>query len=336
MELSGLPDVSKPLPWHRGAWARLGEQLVAGRLPHALLLAGAEGTGKGQLALALSRLLLCTQPSDSFNCGQCHACRLSAGGSHGDFDWVQPEEKSRVIKIDQVRQVVSFINQTASFGSRKVVVLYPADAMNINAANALLKALEEPQPGTFLILVCHRLHGVPATIRSRCQIARLPTPDREEASSWLQALPGAGEESVHLLALADGRPLAAERLVREDRVEASAVTRGAVHGVLSGRVTALDAAKLLGETEAGEFLLHLQSALRQLLRGQGAAMLRSPEARAAFALDDEINRLRAALEAGANPNASLLVDSLLVRCEQELGGTLCDDNMEASQGDRRP
>ena len=156
MELTGLDPRSEPLPWQQEAWQRAGEQLVGGSLPHALLLAGPAGVGKAEFALALARLLLCASPVDGGNCGQCHACELSASGSHGDLRWLQPEEKSRVIKIDQVRAAVEFAGKTASFGERKVIVFEPADALNVAAANALLKSLEEPTACTHLILVCHR------------------------------------------------------------------------------------------------------------------------------------------------------------------------------------
>ncbi len=324
VELSDLPEVSEPLPWQQETWRRLGEQLAAGRLPHALLLVGAVGTGKSHLALALARRLLCPQPENGLNCGRCHACRLSAGGSHGDFRWVQPEEKSRVIKIDQVRQAVSFAQQTAGFGGRKVVVFYPADTMNLNAANALLKALEEPVPDTFLVLACHRVQGLPATVRSRCQAIRLGSPAYREALTWLQDRTGLEEGLDDLLTLADGTPVLAERLLRDGQVEALAGLRGAIHGVLAGRLSAVEAAALLADAEAGKFLLQLQGALHQLLRGRWGALNRG-QARTAFGLDDDINRLRSALDAGANPNVALMVESLLARCERELGGVLAGD-----------
>ena len=138
MDLSGLPLTSAPLPWQAEAWARLGQQLSDSSLPHALLLAGTANSGKSRLALALARLLLCQAPSGGLNCGKCHACELSASGSHGDLRWLQPEERGKAIKIDQIRDTVSFATKTANFGANKVVVIAPADAMNINAANALL------------------------------------------------------------------------------------------------------------------------------------------------------------------------------------------------------
>jgi len=174
--LTELPQVSAPLAWQGQTWSRLVQQVEEGRLPHALLLAGEQHTGKSQLAMALARYLLCSEVRAGTNCGACAACERSAAGVHGDFRWVQPEGDSRVIKVDQVRALVEFLNQTAGFGARKVVVLAPADAMNVNAFNALLKSLEEPSSDTFLILVSDRLYQVPATIRSRCQLWRIPSP----------------------------------------------------------------------------------------------------------------------------------------------------------------
>ena len=195
IELTDLPPVSAPLPWQQETWSRLNQQLARGQLPHALLLTGVRDSGKSRLALALARLLLCEAPSGGLNCGQCHPCELSASGSHGDFRWLQPEDKARVIKIDQVRDLVAFTTKTAAFGSRKVAVLSPADSMNSNAANALLKSLEEPAADTYMLLVCHQLQGVPATIRSRCQILKLPTPAAEESLAWLDKLRGERGES---------------------------------------------------------------------------------------------------------------------------------------------
>ena len=165
IDVTALPAVSVPLPWHQHEWSELGSAMRADKLPHALLFVGGRDTGKQHLALALARLLLCTQPQNGFNCGKCHPCELSAGGSNGDFLWLAPQEKSRGIKIDQIRELVKFTTKTASFGKCKVAVLTPAESMNLNAFNALLKSLEEPASDTHIILLCHRLSGVPATIR---------------------------------------------------------------------------------------------------------------------------------------------------------------------------
>ena len=333
MELTGLAEVSAPLPWQAQNWARLNQQLAERQLPHALLLAGNQYTGKGRLAMALSRLLLCHEPSDGLNCGHCHACQLSASGSHGDFRWLQPEEKSRVIKIDQVRSVVEFTNKTAGLGQRKVVVLAPADSMNVNAANALLKSLEEPAADTYLLLVCHRLHSLPATVRSRCQILKLAVPDEQQCLTWLDQATGERAQSEHLLALADGRPLLAEQLFQDDAGEALARLRLALQNLLSGQLSVPEVAALFAAASVEEFLAHLAAELQGLLRHSRASRLTSRQGRAAFGLLDEILRLQRAVSAGANPNRQLIVEALLGKFKRELGDGRLGDNIRSSKGD---
>jgi DNA polymerase-3 subunit delta' len=116
-----------------------------------------------------------------------------------------------VIKVDQVRDAVQFATRTASFGQRKVIVLQPADTMNLNACNALLKSLEEPAGDTYWLLVCDRLYTLPATIRSRCQIQRLGMPEEAASLEWLEAVTGDAGQAADLLGLSDGRPLLAQQ-----------------------------------------------------------------------------------------------------------------------------
>jgi DNA polymerase-3 subunit delta' len=333
MELTGLPEVSAPLPWQAQDWSHLNQQLADRQLPHALLLVGNQYTGKARLAMALSRLLLCQQPSGGLNCGHCHACQLSASGSHGDFRWLQPEEKSRVIKIDQVRSVVEFTNKTAGLGQRKVVVIAPADSMNVNAANALLKSLEEPAADTYLLLVCHRLHSLPATIRSRCQIVKLAVPDAQQCLAWLDQATGERAQSEQLLALADGRPLLAEQLFHDDAGEALGKLRLALQGLLTGRVSVPEAGALFAAASVEEFLAQLAAELQGLLRRAQGQQLTSRQGRAAFVLLDEILRLQRAVSAGANPNRQLIVEALLGKFERELGDGLLGDNIQLLKGD---
>ena len=151
IDLAAVPAVSQPMPWHREVWAKLLAQLKNDRLPHALLLVGSRHTGLSELAFAYARLLLCTQLEGAHNCGACHACTLSAAGAHGDFRWIYPDEKSKLIKVEQIRDAVKFSHQTAVFGQRKIIALNPADNMNLNAYNALLKSLEEPAPSPVVV-----------------------------------------------------------------------------------------------------------------------------------------------------------------------------------------
>jgi DNA polymerase-3 subunit delta' len=310
--------VTVPMPWHTDAWRHLGEQLASDRLPHALLLAGTEYTGKSRLAMALAKLLLCAEPVAGHNCGQCHACEMARAGSHGDFRWLQPEDKSRVIKIDQVRDVVNFGTMTASFGKRKVVVFAPAEAMNPNAANALLKSLEEPTRESYMLLVSHRLHGLPATIRSRCQLLRLPPPTRDQSLDWLEQLTGSREDSERLLALADGQPLLAERLYQEADLEAVAAIPQVLEMLQAGKATVPEAVALLNkltlEEALGRLGRYLQGAI--ITAGQGGDL--AGPTRKYFLLLDEVNRLKGAVQSGANPNPQLLLESLLARFQKEL------------------
>lgn len=331
-EFERLPAISVPLPWQADPWSRIKQQLDTGQLPHALLLAGPRHTGKERLALSLSRLLLCHEPDGGLNCGRCHACELSASGNHGDFRWLQPGDKSRVIKIDQVREVVEFGNKTAAFGRRKVVVLTPADSMNTSAANALLKSLEEPAADTYLILVCHRLQGVPATIRSRCQLLKLPVPGREESLQWLDLMTGERVASEQLLAVADQRPLLAEQLFRDDSSDALHARRVAVQGLLAGTVKAPQVLALLGDTPVEEALEQLTVELQALVTAMDRPQLTSSRCRNAFGLLDEIAGLRRAVDAGANPNRQLLLEAILGKVQTELGAPGHGDSISSGRG----
>ncbi|MCP5166646.1 MAG: DNA polymerase III subunit delta' [Pseudomonadales bacterium] len=313
-------NVTAPLPWQATAWERVLQQLEGGKLPHALLLSGPEYGGKSRFALALARLLLCKAPVDGLNCGHCHACDLSGSGNNGDLLWLAPEGKSRVIKIDAVRALVDFTNRTAGFGLRKVAVLCPAENMNASAANALLKSLEEPSAETYLILVSHRPHGLPATVRSRCQMLRLGVPETAHALAWLQQfIPDRGR-CEELLTLAGGRPLLAETLQREEGATRLLQLRQALQALLAGHPAGAEAVSKAVGGEPLEFALaQLAETLQASIRGLEAQALTAPAGRAAFRLLDEINRIRGAVAGGSNPNPQVLLEALLARMQRELG-----------------
>lgn len=321
MDITQLPAVNAPLPWHQGEWQHLHDQLSQNKIPHALLLAGEPDIGVEQLALALARLLLCSDIQGGLNCGECQACRLSATGAHGDFLWIQPQEKSRTIKIDQVRGAVEFLNKTAGFGARKVVVFAPADAMNTNAFNALLKSLEEPTADTYLILACHGLHNVPATIRSRCQLKRLSIPKTQDSLDWLEPKVGSRETSEALLTLADDRPLLAQTLYLEDSAAEFAARHAGLDAVCGGSVSAAEAAQLWGAVETAELLEEFNTYLQRAIRDFSAGQLRSRAGREAFGLLDELGALQRAVSAGSNPGRAMLVDALLAKMHRVLGST---------------
>lgn len=211
-------------PWHRQAWARLTAPGALGRLPHALLLHGPPGLGKQAFALRLCRVLLCQQPAAAdpdeglAACGQCRSCLLFAAGTHPDWLPLSPAEQGKPITVDQVRAVIEFLALRPHTAGRQVVLLAPAEAMNVNAANSLLKVLEEPSPESYFVLVAHRLARLPATVRSRCQLVPFKPPAPAEALAWLTKEGNVPQpQAAELLALAGGSPLAALQYLREGR-----------------------------------------------------------------------------------------------------------------------
>ncbi|MCJ0878022.1 DNA polymerase III subunit delta' [Stutzerimonas stutzeri] len=206
------------LPWQVDLWRQL-----AGRAQHAhaYLLHGPAGIGKRLLAEQLMALLLCQRPVEARACGECKACQLLAAQTHPDHYVLEPEEVDKAIRVDQVRDLVGFVTQTAQLGGRKVILLEPAEAMNLNAANALLKSLEEPSGDTVLLLISHQPSRLLPTIKSRCVQQACPLPGRQQSLDWLAArLPELGPElREQLLALAAGSPLAALKLHEQKVLE---------------------------------------------------------------------------------------------------------------------
>lgn len=191
-------------------------------MPHALLLSGPENTGKAEFAQTLAALLLCKNvPEGSVTaCGQCHSCRLIAANTHPDLiqvglEMIEDDKQAKEIKVDQIRGLCRRLAQTSQFGGYKIAVIQPADRMNRNAANSLLKTLEEPPQETLLLLVSGQPSLLPATIRSRCQLMKLPPPSKAMAVEWLhRQFPGLDAEA--LLAAAGGAPKLAVMLAGEN------------------------------------------------------------------------------------------------------------------------
>lgn len=211
-------------PWLIPTW----EQLRARRdaLPQAVLIQGRSGLGKTALALAFAQRLLCEgTTSTDLPCGQCQACLWFSQGNHPDFRLIQPEAleesppaesdarrregepASRQIRIDQVREVQQLLAIGTHRRGLRVVVIRPAEAMNVAASNALLKSLEEPPPSTVFLLVSSQPDRLLPTVRSRCQRVAVPPASAADAVAWLDAQGVSDPEAA--LAYAAEAPLAA-------------------------------------------------------------------------------------------------------------------------------
>jgi len=220
-------------PWQNKAWDGLRSKRE--RMPHALLIHGTQGIGKLRLAERFVQSLLCESlEARGEPCGECAGCRWFGAGSHPDFRWVEPEALARPsapggdadepaavratkpsleIKVDQIRALDDFLNLKSHRAGARVALIHPAEAMNPNAANALLKALEEPPGRAQFILVSHRPARLPATIRSRCVAVPIPLPDAGASLAWLESQ--GTNEAASWLAFASGSPLLALRYASE-------------------------------------------------------------------------------------------------------------------------
>lgn len=184
-----MTDIALEMPWLQKPWQFIQQRLAEERLPHALLVNGECGVGKRVWADAVAGLLLCASPLNGgagapVACGQCRQCELFAASSHPDVQVFSPE-KSRMIRIEQVRSLSAFAVSSPQVASRKIAVIDRADQLNINSANALLKTLEEPVEDFVLLLLQESGRPVLPTIRSRCQVLSIPVPAVEQANQWL-------------------------------------------------------------------------------------------------------------------------------------------------------
>lgn len=243
------------MPWLDEARASLQRRINENRLPHALLVCGERGVGKRQFADALAGLLICDRPvlgenNDSRPCGTCKQCELVAAGTHPDIRLYTPE-KSKMIKIDQIRALGTFAVASPQVGQRKIAIIDRADQLNINSANALLKTLEEPTDDVVLILLQESGRPVLPTIRSRCQSLLVPTPTEEDAARWLTTevmkLEGenrpSAEQCAKALAMASNAPrLALEYLTGEFLTQRD-LALDCFRQFMKGQITVGEAAK---------------------------------------------------------------------------------------------
>ncbi|MBF0619787.1 MAG: DNA polymerase III subunit delta', partial [Candidatus Omnitrophica bacterium] len=157
---------------HHHVLERLSRLNAAGKLAHAYLFTGPRGIGKAETALALAQVVNCAEGgTDVLSCG-CASCRKIAGGNHPDIYIVEKLEDKSEILIDQLRALMSRLELRAAEAKVKVAIIKDAELLRLEAANAFLKTLEEPRPGTLLILTTADPRNVLGTIASRCHEAR--------------------------------------------------------------------------------------------------------------------------------------------------------------------
>ncbi len=214
-------------------WLQTQLKALLAQRGHALLLAGPSGLGQYELALALARAWLCERPGPLGACGTCGSCHAIDVRTHADLCALMPEtlslelgwpldegaqkeiddkkrKPSKLIRVEAAREAVSFTQFTRSRGNTKVILVYPAERMNMESANTLLKTLEEPVGAVRFVLATDAAHQLLPTIRSRCQTHAMVWPDEAQALDWLLAqevVKGANREQARVwLQAAGGRP----------------------------------------------------------------------------------------------------------------------------------
>ena len=278
-------------PWQVTDWSRITRNPEQSH--HGMLLTGRSGIGKREFALQYCQYLLChrSSPDQGESCGNCQNCRLFVAGTHPDFHVLTTQTEvvngrsmlisrysdryqdsrdrkakpGQIISIDQIRLLIDRIVTHPHISAIRVALILPADAMNISAANALLKLLEEPPSGTVFVLVTADPDRLPATIRSRCMGHAMATPEQQTAMNWLeQEL--TRESSLIALKLASGGPVDAKILADEGLLEIHKNYLEGLTGLLSGRVPALELESQLSKMDFDRILIWLQQFVIDLVK----------------------------------------------------------------------
>lgn len=221
---------------------------------HAYLVVSEDAEEASLFARQLAMQQLCHDLQDSMACGHCHSCKAFLHGTHGDLLLLEVPEGKTAIGIDQVREATHFLQQTALYGAAKLLLVRDADQMTLAAANSLLKTLEEPPGNALVLLSSAEAWRLPPTVRSRCQLLRLPRIDKEAALEWLASkVQITAAAAQHLLDMAQGRVVAAclmadsESLAVKEALVASFPALGQQQGGPPASWSSVDVSVLLSE-----------------------------------------------------------------------------------------
>lgn len=309
------------ITWHAdfaNSWLARIEQ---GRVPHAILLAGPAGVGKRAAANWIAARHLGANSVAALPQYPPQALE------HADLRWIRPPEDKQAIGIDQIRELVAGLGLTSYQGGGKVAVIEPADAMTNNAANSLLKTLEEPPGDALLILIADRKGHLPATIFSRCQRIDFAAPTEADGLAWLNRLQPGGSWP-EALRLAGNAPLAAidanEQLdthTAMSRDFAAVAAGGAAAITVAARWAALDTNFVLDwlARQVQSAIFRASGAVRSGAQGTiDESVLKRMDRRNLFCYLDIINRLRG--QAGGSFNVQLALEGLLIDLSEGLEG----------------
>jgi DNA polymerase-3 subunit delta' len=336
-------------PWLSASLDRLLEQ--RDRLAHAYLLAGQPGLGKATFAVHFARAMLCNQPTPRA-CGSCHSCHLFDTGSHPDLHVLQSDKyrqenpgllaeyaarypkpdghkskkPSAIIAIDQVRNVLPDINTRPLMAANRLIILHPAEDLFVNAANSLLKALEEPPSDTYFLLISHDPGRLLPTLRSRCNRIDFRLPEMAVSERWLSEQIDDPSTARMLLEKAHGVPLHALDLANGKSGDGEEQLAKLLAGLSDGELNPVVAAAGLLKDKNIELKEHLammqrliSSMIRNRASGQDATshlhvIANRLNSKVLFGYLDNINA--AVRQANAPLDNGLVLEDLLARWQE--------------------
>ncbi len=330
---------TQALPWHQESWRRTVEQIDSGKSPHAYMISAQAASGKRYFANMLAQRLLCHTPLAESACGSCPACLLSAAGSNPDLIVVKPQDKSKVIRIDQIRELKHFLETSSHSFGKRVIILDTAETLNISSANALLKGLEEPPQDAVFLILSDRPKAVMATISSRCRPLKLLSPNAAQALEWLSAqAPSAASEDIEFaLDYAQGRVFSALTMLADETKSLHEDISEDLLQIIGQQALATRVATRYQKNHCAEVLNILSywlSALskfevtgqRQYVKGRAlqAAAQQMPGdsssnrqfAKSLMSLYTQVVQAQTQVAGVSNPNLQLLLEDLLMQLQQ--------------------
>lgn len=340
--MSLLPELA---PWQQRAYDHAASALATGQLGHASLVAGPQWIGKRALAEHLARRVLCGSPKDDGEaCGACRSCGLFAARSqyepletrpdgslaqpwghsaHPDlvfvgYEWnlkANPSRQRTELVIEQIRALSDKLGLSPQLGGAQVVIIDPADAINYNAFNALLKTLEEPRPGKYLLLLSSDPSRLPATIRSRCQRLEVRLPPRAEALAWLVAQGHAASIAEEALQAARGHPGLAARWASGDGLALRRAVAQDAQSLQRGQAAPAEVAqRWVADGRGDERLQHLAELALHEMAGKDTGLTDAARSRTLARRFDDANRARALLRTTVRADLAV-IESLLGWCD---------------------
>ena len=286
------------LPWHEKAWKRLAAS--ARSLHHGMMLSGISGIGKREFSVALAQRLLCGVSEEADPCGVCQNCKLFVAGTHPDLHVIVSEYEasegrmeligqysdryqdavargkkanpSPLIPVDQIRVLIERFYQSSHISNSRVALILPADRMNANAANALLKLLEEPPAGAYFLLVTDQPGLLPATIRSRCVNEPLDAPTPEQAEKWLGSTFSDTDTATLLTNISTG-PLDIVRDHQKGILQQQLENLKQIDALIGGSADPLALAAQMAKQDTSSLLLWMHKLVFDLLKWRGAGQV---------------------------------------------------------------